>query len=106
MIKNVNGRNRIFYLDQVRALAIILVILCHVLREYTKIRPIGSVGWSSTAFLIDFGVMGVPLFLMISGSLLLNRDYELGDFLKRRFSRILIPFIFWALLLPIFKIIT
>lgn len=104
MLKNVNGRNRIFYLDQVRALAIILVILCHVLREYAKIRPIGSVGWSSIAYLIDFGVMGVPLFLMISGSLLLNRDYELGDFLKRRFSRILIPFIFWALLLPIYKI--
>lgn len=104
MIKNVNGKNRIFYLDQVRALAIILVILCHVLREYCKIRPIGSLGWSSIAYLIDFGVMGVPLFLMISGSLLLNRDYELGDFLKRRFTRILIPFIFWALLLPIFKI--
>lgn len=104
MIKNINGRNRIFYLDQVRALAIILVILCHVLREFTQIKPIGSLGWTSVAYLIDFGVMGVPLFLMISGSLLLNRDYDLPDFLKRRFTRILIPFIFWALLLPIYKI--
>ena len=104
MIKNIGGKNRIFYLDQIRALAIILVILCHVLREFTKIRALGSLGWASAAFLIDFGVMGVPLFLMISGSLLLNRDYELGDFLKRRFARILIPFIFWALLLPIYKI--
>lgn len=105
MFKQVNGKNRIFYLDFIRALAIILVILCHVLREFTGIRPAGSPGWNGIAFLIDFGVMGVPLFLMISGSLLLNRDYELGDFLKRRFSRILIPFIFWALLLPLYKII-
>lgn len=105
MIKNINGRDRIFYLDEIRALAIILVILCHVLREFCQIRPVGSLGWSFCAVFIDLGVMGVPLFLMISGSLLLNRNYELPDFLKRRFSRILIPFIFWALLLPIFNII-
>ena len=104
MIKNINGRDRIFYLDEIRALAIILVILCHVLREFCQIRPLGSLGWSFCAVFIDFGVMGVPLFLMISGSLLLNRNYELKDFLKKRFSRILIPFIFWALLLPIFNI--
>lgn len=105
MIKEVNGKKRIFYLDCVRSLAIILVILCHVLREFTQIRPFGSPGWNGVAFLIDFGVMGVPLFLMISGSLLLNRDYELGDFLKRRFTRILLPFIFWAILLPLYKVV-
>lgn len=75
-----------------------------MVREYCKIRPAGSFGWSCGAILIDIGVIGVPLFLMISGSLLLNRDYELPDFLKRRFTWILIPFIFWTLLLPIYKI--
>lgn len=105
MIKNINGRNRIFYLDEVRALAIILVILCHIIREFCQIRPSGSLGWFSVGVFIELGVMGVPLFLMISGSLLLNREYDLPDFLKRRFTRILIPFIFWALLLPVYKII-
>ena len=96
MIKNINGRDRIFYLDEVRALAIILVILCHIIREFCQIRPSGSLGWFSVGVFIELGVMGVPLFLMISGSLLLNREYDLPDFLKRRFTRILIPFIFWA----------
>ena len=105
MIKNINGRNRIFYLDEIRALAILLVMMCHIIREFCIIRPAGSLGWSASAVLIDLGVMGVPLFLMISGSLLLNRDYELKDFLKRRFTRILVPFIFWGLLLPIYKTI-
>ena len=77
MIKNINGRNRIFYLDEIRALAILLVILCHIVREFCQIRPAGSLGWISLAPLIDLGVIGVPLFLMISGALLLNRDYEL-----------------------------
>lgn len=39
---------------------------------------------------------------MISGALLLNRDYDLMFFLKKRFSRILIPFIFWVIVLGLF----
>jgi surface polysaccharide O-acyltransferase-like enzyme len=34
---------------------------------------------------------------MITGALLLPREYELGDFLKRRLGRIITPFIFWSL---------
>ncbi|SEM73685.1 Surface polysaccharide O-acyltransferase, integral membrane enzyme [Mucilaginibacter gossypiicola] len=39
----------------------------------------------------------VPVFVMITGALLLQREYELGDFLKRRFGRLIPPFIFWSL---------
>lgn len=96
---------RIFYLDVLRVIAIICVILCHVLRAFCSKLPACSLSWFSVAFWIDIGVMGVPIFLMISGALLLNRNYDLGDFMKRRFSRVLIPFVFWALLLPIAKMI-
>jgi surface polysaccharide O-acyltransferase-like enzyme len=41
---------------------------------------------------------GVPVFVMITGALLLRREYELSDFLKRRLGRIIPPFIFWSLL--------
>ena len=34
---------------------------------------------------------------MISGALQLRRDYELGDFLKKRFTRVLWPFLIWSL---------
>lgn len=91
---------RIFYYDVLRSLAIILVILSHISKQFALTRPIGSLGWSLAVSFQDVAVMGVPIFLMISGALLLNRDYELRDFLKRRFSRILIPFVFWAILYP------
>ena len=39
----------------------------------------------------------VPVFVMISGALLLHREYEIGDFLKRRLSRVIWPFLFWSL---------
>ena len=103
MIKMVNGKKRIFYLDALRAIAICLVILTHVSRLFCAELSVGTSAWTVAAFGNVFGIMGVPIFLLISGSLLLNREYEIGDFLKRRFSRILIPFIFWALLLPIFR---
>ena len=38
---------------------------------------------------------------MISGALLLNKDYDLSLFLKKRFTRIIYPFIFWVALLVI-----
>ena len=37
---------------------------------------------------------------MISGALLLNREYpSLKNFLKRRFARIIYPFLFWTILI-------
>lgn len=39
---------------------------------------------------------------MISGALLLNRDYpSIGDFLKRRFTRIIYPCILWTILISL-----
>ena len=98
-------KSRIFYLDLVRALAIVLIILVHVLRKFCEFSTVGSENWNFSSPLMSIAIMGVPLFLMISGTLLLNKDIELEDFLKRRFTRILIPFFFWGLLLPIHKMI-
>lgn len=39
----------------------------------------------------------VPVFVMITGALLLHREYELGGFLKKRIGRLILPFIFWSL---------
>lgn len=103
MIKMVNGKKRIFYLDALRAIAICLVILTHVSRLFCDELIVGTSSWTVAAFGNVFGIMGVPIFLLISGSLLLNREYELESFIKHRFSRILIPFIFWALIFPVFR---
>lgn len=103
MYKLVNGRQRIFYLDFIRAIAIILVILAHVTRQFFKLASISSYKVLCAPFM-DFAVLGVPLFLMISGALLLNRYYELGSFLKKRYARVLIPFLFWGVVVIFFKI--
>ena len=46
----------------------------------------------------EFARFGVPVFLMLSGALLLNRDIEIKSFLKRKVSRITYPFLFYFII--------
>ncbi len=48
----------------------------------------------------------VPIFLMLSGALLLNRDVELNYFLKHRLTRIIYPFLFYVVLEFILSLFT
>ena len=104
MYKMINGKKRIFYLDFIRALAIIFVLLAHITRAFFQ-NASNLYFRYLCASLIDFGVLGVPLFLMISGALLLNKDYKLSTFLKRRYIRVIIPFLFWNIIIIFSKII-
>ncbi|MBE6496165.1 MAG: acyltransferase [Methanobrevibacter thaueri] len=91
-------KERIFYYDALRAFAIIAVIICHVDMFFGPLTSQTQVIAQMTFH--DIGRIGVPIFLMISGALLLNRDYpDLGHFLKKRFARIIYPFIFWIILI-------
>ena len=89
-------KERIFYLDELRALAILLVILCHAAQFFPPAMDYSSLPVSLSY--ISVGRIGVPLFLMISGALLLGKDYSLSSFFKRRFSRVIIPVIFWKII--------
>lgn len=86
--------NRIFYLDQLRVLAIIMVIMVHVSTLFFKDISSFNGFLASMARTVSHAI-GVPLFFMVSGVLLLGRDYKITGFLKKRFTRVLIPFIFW-----------
>lgn len=93
-------KERIFYYDLLRAFAIISVIICHVDFYFGPLNTPFEVIAHLTFH--DIGRIGVPIFLMISGALLLNRQYpSLKDFLKRRFARIIYPFIFWMILITL-----
>lgn len=90
-------KERIFYYDFLRAFAIIAVILCHVSIFYSS--QTSSIQTISKLTVHGIGSIGVPVFLMISGALLLNRNYSLSEFLKKRFSRIIYPYLFWVTLI-------
>lgn len=105
-----NKSNRIFYFDALRALAIFCVICIHV---YCEIQGgimhdyalIPSYKWFYAQIMGNCFRIGVPLFLMLSGALLLGRNESLKEFLHKRLPRIVVPFIFWGFVLSVILII-
>ena len=92
--KNLKLDNRIFYLDLLKAFAIFLVAVGHVSSQ-TLIYPVFNLNWIVADVYSTIAKISIPIFMMISGVLLFNRDYDYFGFIKKRYPRILIPVIFW-----------
>lgn len=77
-------------LDLLRVIAISLIVLMH--------SPIpGSASSTIMSGISYLTAPGVGLFFMISGALLLGNSLSTKDFLKRRFSKVMFPTLFWTL---------
>ncbi|MCC6280725.1 MAG: acyltransferase family protein [Saprospiraceae bacterium] len=85
-----------FWADRLRNIATVLVIAIHVSSPIAHgYQDLNTWWWWAGNWWNSLGRPSVPLFVMLSGYLLLSKDYELGPFLKKRFSRIVIPALFW-----------
>lgn len=100
MITTVKQSTNILYFDTLRALATFAVIVIHVT------SPVVNMAWNKNmehwwiGNVVDSAVrFAVPLFLMLSGATMLGKEYKLRDFYAKRFSRVLLPFLFW---LPVY----
>lgn len=93
------NRQPLFWADRLRNLATVMVIAIHVSGSVAQgMQQFDSFFWWSGNFWDSLSRPSVPLFVMLSGFLLLGKDYPLGDFLKRRFSRVVIPALFWMVI--------
>ena len=89
--------------DLIRTVAIILVILLHAAIEPTPnlniMSPQGVELWWTSNIYDSIARSAVPLFVMLTGALLLQPkkvDESLRFFFKKRWNRIGIPVIFWG----------
>jgi len=87
----------------IRTIAIGMVILVHAsffpYKIPGEITPTVMVNWFTADVFGAIGYLGVPLFVMLSGALLLNpakADEPMGEFFKKRFNRIGLPLVFWT----------
>ncbi|QCR34269.1 acyltransferase [Lysinibacillus sp. SGAir0095] len=93
-------KEQIVYIDFLRIFAAFAVVLLH-----TSAPLLVKITESNTEHFIQGNIINsatrwsVPIFFMISGALLLNskREFDLNFFLKKRFSKILIPFLFFSI---------
>lgn len=91
---------RLEYVDALKCYATVLVVIIHVSSSasYGWHQGAQSAWWWGTA-MNAFSRTCVPLFLMTSGAMLLDRHklYPIGRFFDRRIKRLAAPLIFWSL---------
>lgn len=96
-----NNIERILYLDILRILSIFGVVVLHVSAPFlTTLDSNGIQWWWSGNIFDSLSRWCVPVLIMISGKLILgSKKYnDIGEFLGKRLTKILIPLIFWSIL--------
>lgn len=93
------GAGRRIYMDYLRLLATVFVVCGHTVALARNQYCPGTFTFRILEFITFLFTISNLLFIMISGSLLLPVTNErVGDFFRRRFSKILIPLIIYYLL--------
>lgn len=86
-------------IDILRTISILAVILIHTTTRTLEVTSYNLLKTPWTLFLNQAARFAVPLFFMISG-FVLELNYHLHEsyftYLKKRFSRIFIPYVFWS----------
>ena len=90
-----NIKTRIAYYDNLRVLAIFGIIAIHVFQLWHHGEKVNGMYIYMFSEIVRYAV---PIFLMLSGALLLNRDIDLNNFLRHKLTRITYPFIFYLII--------
>ena len=94
ILQNTKSKEKIQYIERLRSLAIVLVILIHVVALPIQTWK-GDIGYEFSLYTLSYtiGCLGVPIFLMISGNLLLNpcRKIKIEKVYKKMIPKILFP---------------
>ncbi|NHM16164.1 acyltransferase family protein [Eggerthellaceae bacterium zg-887] len=104
------GAKRIVWLDYARAAAILAVILCHSAEAVYSYHVSDMSSYSIYSqivahTLLAIGRLGVPLFLFISGYLMLDREYSAEScisFWKKKWVGLLLATEVWTLIYNVF----
>lgn len=100
----VEKSNRIVWADLLRLIAIVMVISIHCSDPF-NVSPEAR---SNPEYNLWGSIYGsflrpcVPLFVMLTGMLLLPVKQEIGEFYHKRMLRVIIPFVIWSLLYNLF----
>ncbi|MBV6394732.1 MAG: O-acetyltransferase WecH [Anaerolineales bacterium] len=106
MVSEISSRPTAHYewADLIRGIGIVLVILGHVSGiPNQRFAEVSLLNWDVSNIYNIIARSCVPLLFMISGALLIPRQESLSDFYRKRFQRVLLPFLFWSVLYVLWK---
>ena len=94
-------RTSIFYIDFLRFIAVIAVIAIHVLGPFRYLYgEIPDSQWLAATSINSISRWAVPVFMMISGALLLSTDraFNCEHYLSKRLAKVASPCVGWTLI--------
>lgn len=89
------------YLDFLRIFATFSVIVLHVAAQNWNNIDVNSTEWNIFNFYDSIVRWVVPMFIMISGTLFINKDVPIKTIYKKYILRIITSFIFWSMIYTI-----
>lgn len=101
MGKEETEKVRIVYLDYLRVFATAAVILLHVAAQPFSSADIHSFEWMTFNFYDSIVRWSVPVFVMISGALFLEKECNLKKLYSKNILRLATAFAFWSVLYAI-----
>lgn len=99
--------NREKNIDSLRTLCALFVIAVHVCAPYLSANlTVFNTTFGISSSIQVFARVAVPVFVLISGRYLLSNwdEKSMTSFYKKRFSRVLIPFIAWVIIYGLLRI--
>ena len=101
-METVTAKQRIIYLDFLKVIAIFLMVANHCVDNVTPAER--ALPWYNLwgSVYNSFTRPAIPLFMMVTGILLLPTKMDMGSFYKKRISRLVIPFLVWSVLYNLF----
>lgn len=95
-------KERIAWVDLLKIIACFLVVFSHNCDPYVAVFDSDRSTFLAGVFSGSLTRSSVPLFVMMTGVLLLPTTRTMSQFYRRRIGRILPPLIFWSAALPLF----
>ena len=105
------NKHRTLYFDLIRTIAIISITLNHAVNrtydnysnQYAQYLESSNLSTFIKTFITVFSHVGVPLFLMLTGALIINRDFEKPEtvkkFIKNNYLNLLITTEIWIFIM-------
>ena len=87
---------RVIYFDILRVVAIFAVVAVHISAQHWLDVDVSSRAWFAFNLYCTTGKWSVPIFVMISGALVLVRDTTISTILKKNVLRMAGVFVFWS----------
>lgn len=91
---------RLDWVDAVRIVACVFVLMQHCSDPFYTDFNMQAGKFFAGVGLASLSRPAVPLFAMLTGLLLLPTREDMTSFYKKRITRIIVPLVFWSLVLP------